>query len=335
MTVFAIILPLRGLQRQLTEAQLRRLDQIAGTGSWFHVENPASLAKHPLAKDVEAVITGWGTPLIGLDILTVCPRLKLIAHSAGTVRGILDPALLDRGVRVTNCAAANAVPVAEFLVSWILRWNKMLPYWEAAYKGRTDIYTHRDGPRFRDIGNRDKTVGIIGASKVGRYLIELLKPFDLDVVLYDPYVSAAEVQALGATKADLNTLLSRSDIVSINAPLLPETQNMIAIAELAKMKDGALLINTARGKLVNHDDLLEVLQSGRIHAVLDVTDPEPLPAGSPFFELDNVYLTPHVAGSMGREIQRMTDSLLGEIELFLSEGLLQFEVNQENWATAA
>lgn len=133
---------------------------------------------------------------------------------------------------------------------------------------------------------------------------------------------------------DLNEAM-HADIVSINAPLLPSTRHMIGADQLAHMKDDALLINTARGGLLDHDALLAELESGRISAVLDVTEPEPLPEGSAFLRLDNCWVTPHVAGSLGTEIHRMTDSMIGEVELFLSEGRLKHEVGPDNWATAA
>ena len=318
-------------------AQHARLAAIDDRGNPIHAETRDALAAHPHAADVAVILTGWGSPMLTTDVADCCPSLGLIAHCMGSVRHIVDPALFARGVRCTSSATQNAVPVAEFLVSWVLRWNKRLPFWESVYRSAPGAFSfeERFAAAHARIGNMDKTVGVIGASRVGRRFMALLANFDLDVLLYDPHLDAAEAQACGATKVSLDKLMAESDIVSINAPLLPETEHMVGAPELAAMRDGALLINTARGGLVDHEALLAELATGRISAVLDVTEPEPLPPGSAFFTLPNVVLTPHVAGSMGSELHRMTDNALDEVALFLAEGRLNHEVCARTWATAA
>ncbi|QDY69212.1 hydroxyacid dehydrogenase [Qingshengfaniella alkalisoli] len=334
MTKIAILMPESTYQRQITPAHLRDLEAIADD-TVRHFSDIESLQIDPEMAQAEVVITGWGSSRFSAACLDRLPNLRLIAHGAGTLRFLIDPVLLEHGIRVTSSAAANAIPVAEFTLSWILRWNKMLPFWETAYKQSPDSFPLRGNNKFAHIGNINKTIGIIGASKVGRHLLQLLQSFDMECLLADPFVSASDIAKLGASKVELSELLERSDIVSLNAPLLKETRGMIGTAELARMKDGALLINTARGPMIDHDALLRELQSERLSAVLDVTDPEPLPDDSPFLALDNVFLTPHVAGSLGTEIHRMTDSVISEIKLFLDKGELRHEVRLENWATAA
>ena len=164
------------------------------------------------------------------------------------------------------------------------------------------------------MGNFRTTVGIIGASRVGRLVLELLRPFDFTVLLATPELSAEQAQDLGARLVSLGELMSQSRIVSLHAPLLPETIGMLGRAQLASMPDGAVLINTARGALVDHDALRDEVLRGRISAVLDVTDPEPLPTGDPLYGLPNVTLTPHIAGSMGNELARLGAAAVAEIE---------------------
>ena len=329
-------MPAATLERAMGPVQRARLDAIAGAGGHFHADTLEAFAAEPGAADVAVIMTGWGSPALTTDILSACPSLGLIAHCMGSVRAIVDPALFEHGVRCTSSATQNAVPVAEFLISWVLRWNKRLPYWEAAYKNPNGFaFADKFADAHATIGNLGKTVGVIGASRVGRRFMELLRHFEIDVVLCDPFVSAAEAKLLGAEKVALMDLMAASDIVSINAPMLPETQHMIGAPELAAMRDGTLLINTARGGLVDHDALFSELSAGRINAVLDVTEPEPLPADSPLFRLPNVVVTPHVAGSMGNELHRMTDNALDEVELFIKEGRLNHEVCSRTWATAA
>jgi phosphoglycerate dehydrogenase-like enzyme len=163
-------------------------------------------------------------------------------------------------------------------------------------------------------GNLGRRVGVIGASRVGRRLLELLRPFDLTVLLHDPYVSPAEAAALGAESLSLEDLLRHSDIVSLHAPDIPATHHMLDRDRLALVRDGGVLVNTARGALVDHEALTDELVSGRLNAVLDVTDPEPLPAGSPLYHLPNVFLTPHIAGSLGNELERLGRIVVEELE---------------------
>jgi len=160
-------------------------------------------------------------------------------------------------------------------------------------------------------------VGIIGASRIGRRVIELLAPFDVEVLLHDP---VAPDDVPGATRVDLDELLRHSDVVSVHAPENASTFHMIDRAALATMRDGATLINTARGSLVDTDALTAELHAGRLFAVVDVTDPDPLDEHSPLFTAPNLVLTPHIAGSQGNEMRRLGDAALHEVARF-AQGL--------------
>lgn len=267
----------------------------------------------------EVLLTHWGSPVVDDRALDLAPNLRMVAHGAGTVKGIVDPAVFERGLLVTSAAAANARPVAEYTVAVILLANKDALC--AAERERGEA-----GPalpagfawvdRSLQVGNLDKRIGIIGASHVGRLVIELLRPFDLEIVVADPYLDEASAATLGVQRIELDELLSTSDVVSIHAPELPSTRHLIDAPALARLGDGAVLINTARGSLVDHDALVTELATGRISAVLDVTDPEPLPGDAALRRLPNVFLTPHLAGSQGTEVTRMADLVLEEIARF-------------------
>jgi phosphoglycerate dehydrogenase-like enzyme len=144
-------------------------------------------------------------------------------------------------------------------------------------------------------------------------VIELLRPFDLRVLVSDPYFGEAEAAQLGVERRALDELLACADVVSLHAPALPSTRHLLDRRRLGLLRDGAVLVNTARGSLVDHDALLAELRAGRISAVLDVTDPEPLPADSPLFTLPNVVLTPHIAGALGTEVRRLGDLAIEEL----------------------
>jgi phosphoglycerate dehydrogenase-like enzyme len=161
---------------------------------------------------------------------------------------------------------------------------------------------------------RGATVGLVSASTVGREVIRLLQPFDVRVLVYDPFLSERDAGRLDVERVELDDLFGRADIVSLHAPSIPATRHMVGAAQLAKLRDGALLINTSRGTVLDHDALLREAESGRIRVVLDVTDPEPLPAGHPLRALPNVYLTPHVSGGGAYGYHRIGDLTLEALE---------------------
>ena len=282
-----------------------------------HLGVPASTA------DVEILITGWGAPTLDERMLAHWPRLRAVVHSAGSVKRLVTPAVWERGIRVTSAAEANAVPVAEYTLATILL-SASDTLRSARHFVRTqDMVASR--PR-GEVGAFGITIGVIGASRIGRRVIELLRPFDMTCLVVDPSLTSEAAVALGAELVTLDELLRRSQVVTIHAPALPETRHMIAGRELALMANGATLINTARGSLVDTDALVNELAADRLRAVLDVTDPEPLPAGHPLFSLPGAVLTPHIAGSIGNELRRLGHHVVGEVERFVVTGDFADEV---------
>lgn len=213
-------------------------------------------------------------------------------------------------------AAANARPVAEYTLAAILFAGKNVLGSARRYRELRAAHDWRE--ELDGWGNHGRTVGIVGASRTGRRVLELLRPFDFEVLLYDPYLESAAATRLGAEPVPLDELCARSGIVSVHAPELPATRRLIGAAQLAAMPDGSTLINTARGSLIDEPALVAELVRGRLHAVLDVTDPEVAPVSSPLYDLPNVLLTPHIAGSLGNELHRMADHALDELERFAS-----------------
>ena len=284
------------------------------------------------AQGAEILITGWGAPRFDAATLAQWPNLRAIVHAAGTVKSLVTPELWERGIRVSSCAQANAYPVAEYTLAMIL------------LHGKRVLESSRDFVRTQSLsasvpvgefGTYQITVGIIGASRIGRRVIELLRPFDIHCLLYDPSLSAAECHALGTQPVTLAELVAGSDVVSVHAPSLSETYRMIGRDELGLMRDGAVLINTARGVLVDTDALVDELSTGRLRAVLDVTDPEPLPPGHPLFSAPGVILTPHVAGSLGNELRRIGHHVVDEIQRYVSSGRLAGEVTSPDLSQIA
>ncbi|MFD4503566.1 hydroxyacid dehydrogenase [Streptomyces sp. NPDC058457] len=267
-------------------------------------------ARAALAR-ADILLTGWGCPRVDTDVLARAPRLRAVVHTAGTVKEHLDRAVFERGIMVGSAAWANAIPVAEYTLAMILLANKGVPAAAREYRRRrADPDLTR---RYPAIGNYRRTVGLVGASRIGRRVLELLQPFDLEVLLSDPFVTADEATALGARPAGLPELFAACDLVSLHAPSVEATRGMVDARLLASMPDGATLLNTARGALVDQDALTAELRTGRIRAVLDVTEPEITDAASPLWDLPNVVLTPHIAGSLGGELARLGAAAVDEV----------------------
>lgn len=279
----------------------------------------------------DVLLTGWGAPRLDGELLARAPRLRLVTHAAGSVKSFLTPEAWRRGLRVSSAAEANSVAVAEYSLAMILLAAKRVFDSERFLRAERHMAWTPDVP----FGNEGACVGIVGASRIGRRVLHLLRPFSHRVLLADPTIEADDAAHLGAEHVTLPELLRRSVVVSLHAPLLPSTEGMIGAAELALLPRGATLINTARGRLVETAALIEEVRSGRLRAVLDVTDPEPLPPGHPIFDVPGIVLTPHVAGALGNELRRLGASAVAEVVQYARHGTLHHEVRPEALAEMA
>ncbi|MHB1008187.1 MAG: hydroxyacid dehydrogenase [Propionibacteriaceae bacterium] len=323
-----------GLLAELLPASvLAKLENTAELLSRHVLTEFTSPEARSVLRRADVLITGWGCPVIDAAVLEDAPRLRLVAHAAGSVKGHLSRAVWERGIQVTTAAQANAGPVADYTLAFILLAGK-----RAFAAARQLAVAQGDFDKSSlptDVGNYGTTVGIIGASRVGRLVLERLRPFRFEVLLASPELTSEQAAELGAALVPLDELMSRSTVVSLHAPVLDETRGMIGRAQLAAMPNGATFINTARGALVDHDALRDETASGRISAVLDVTDPEPLPTGDPLFGLPNVILTPHIAGSMGNELSEMGEYAVREVQRFAAGEPLAYPVTIRDLDTTA
>lgn len=276
--------------------------------------------------DAQIAVTCWGSLPLTAEVLSYAPELQFLAHAAGSLRPVVTEDLWERNIRVTCASPMIADDVAETTLGIMITQLKKLPLLAEITRNDGWNYDHiRPGMRRLN----GLTVGIVGASFVGRKVIELLKPFNTKTLVFDPYLSDHTASTLGVSSVSLDTLFSQSDVVSIHAPSLKSTYHMIGEKQLSLMKDGSLLINNARGKLVDESALIAELKAGRIYAALDVTDPEPPLPGHPFRSLSNVFLTPHLAGGQtvnGRYMQG--NFIVRQIERFLAGKVLDYEVTQ-------
>ena len=311
-------------------AQLERIHAVADLDEDVTISD-FSRAQPDLLAALDVLITGWGCPELGPAELDAMPRLRAVLHAAGTVKSHVGPDVWSRGILITSAADANAYPVAEYTLAAILNEGKAVPELTVAY-ARDPGFAADDRV---DIGNYGRTVGILGASRVGRRVIELLGSFDFNVLLYDPYVRDDDPVLARARPVGLDDLLRRSSIVSVHAPLLPETVGLVGRRELGLMRPASVLINTARGAIVDHDALVAAVRANGLRAVLDVTEPEPLPAGHPLRTLPGVILTPHVAGSLGNELHRLGESAVRELEQLAVGRPPRFPVSGQSQAMTA
>ncbi|UFU05869.1 hydroxyacid dehydrogenase [Ruania halotolerans] len=275
--------------------------------------------------EAEILITSWGAPRINAAFLERAPALRAVIHAAGSVKHWADPVLWERGIVVSTAAAANAQPVAEYTLAMILLSGKRV-LWPSAPSDRGG-----QAAAWRPLqaaGNYGRTVGIVGASRTGRQVMDLLMGFDVNIVVYDPHISDVEVARWGVRATSMEELAEQVDVLSVHAPALPATRHMVNSHVLARMRDGAVLINTSRGSLIDHDALLVELDRRPLFAVLDVTEPEPLPREHRLRAHPQVIVTPHIAGSIGNELGRLGESVLGEIERLVAGVPLRHEVSQ-------
>ena len=311
----AVLAMARKTARQVLDTDVRaRLAALTDIDPSLVLDDLTTPAAHRALADAELLITGWGCPPLDAAALDAAPRLRAVVHTAGTVRHHITAACWERGLAVSSAAVANAVPVAEYTLAMILLANKRVL--DTARLYRLERRRVDWNERHPDAGNYRRTVSILSASLIGRRVIDLLRPHDLTVLLHDPYVSDTEARDLGAQPVSLPELFTAGDVVSVHTPLLPETRGLVSRQLLARMRTGSTLINTARGAVVDQAALTDEVVSRRLHAVLDVTEPEVLPADSPLWDCPGVLITPHIAGSKGGELRRLADLALTEVESY-------------------
>lgn len=292
------------------------------------VASPALAQSCPWLSEVEVLFTGWGAPRLDAVLLARLPRLQLVLHGAGSVRSIVTDEFWARGVRIASVTALNAIPVAEYTLAAILLGLKSA--WQLAADAREQHRFPGITRRMAVPGVYGSTVGLVSYGMIARLVRERLRPFELKVIAYDPFVPARELAQADVLPAGLEELFATADVISVHAPSLPSTRGMITGELVARMKPGTTLINTSRGSVLREDELVEVLaRRPDLQAVLDVTDPEPPSQSSPLYTLPNVFLTPHIAGSLGSECRRLGRGVVAELERYVAGQPLQFELSRQ------
>jgi phosphoglycerate dehydrogenase-like enzyme len=249
--------------------------------------SPAAIVD--LAQGSDVLLTSWGTPHLGKEIWADGNGPKVVAHAAGSVKGLVDPAIFDQDVAVFSASGRIAWAVGEYCLAAMLTLARKLPRFEAGIRaGGWKQNT------FRGNDLAGSKVGLLGASSTARALITLLQPFGCDIVVYDPYLDEDRATQLGVRSASLDETLS-CPFVSVHVPDLPETKGMVTRDLIERIPDGAIVVNSARGPAIDQQALVDHALSGRIWAALDVYDPEPPSFAPDVLGAPNLLLTPHIA----------------------------------------
>ncbi len=250
------------------------------------------------------------------EVIEAGKRLKIIGRAGVGVDNIDVQAATERGIIVVNAPGGNTISAAEHTIGLLLAVARKIPQADRSVKeGKWER------KKFMGVELRGKTVGIVGLGRVGYEVAKRLRAFDVNILAYDPYVSEERAKSVGAKLVSLEELLKRSDIITIHVPKTKETENMISYKEFEMMKDGVIIVNTARGGIVNEKALYEAIVKGKVAgAALDVYEKEPPDPDNPLLKLENVVTTPHI-GASTKEAQISVGMIIAEEMINFSKGL--------------
>lgn len=281
--------------------------------------------------DADVLIAGWGSGRVPAEVYPYAKKLRQVCLVGGSIKPISPESAWDHGVTITNTAPAIGKSVAEFVLGEMLRWLHPYDRYNDSLKAGTPWQEARETMIQRDLA--DVTVGLVGCGATVRHLAPALLALGTRTLVYDPFVDQSKIQPGLEFVDDLITLMAGSDIVSLHVGMTLQTRHMIGHTELAAMRDGALLINAARGGLLDEDALAEHLTAKRIYAALDVFDPEPLAVDHRLRSMPNTTLTPHVAGTFNITLyQRCCRIIESNIDAMAQGGTLTNIVTPEMFA---
>lgn len=281
-----------------------------------------------LADAYDVLITSWSTQKFASEAV-LGERLSLAVHTAGTIRGLFPRTVLDNGLRLAQGGSAPmAVPVAELSLTLTLALLRNLHWMDRRLQATRDWAASGLGQLTHGI--RAQSIGIVGLSRTGREYASMVTGLGVESVrAFDPFATEEDAAALGVELVDLAELCATSDVLAIHAPVTDETRHMLDAEMIGRLRDGAIVVNTARSAVIDMEALTAELVTGRLSAGLDVFDVEPLAADSPLYGLDNVLITPHVAGGTVEARFAQGAGVTDEIAAFLSGEPMRYEVTAE------
>ena len=322
------------------------LERLAAVADWewlrveggvaFGANEDAGAVRELMEKvgDVDGVVVSHGAPRISAEVMDGAPRLKIIGELEGDrfAYRIDVEAAWERGIRTVDTTHGSSYPVAEWALGLILiSLRNAGESFRKILAGDTEKSAHDD---FGFVHGEltGKRVGLIGCGHIGRRLVQLLRPFEVEIRVYDPYLASEMPDAIGVVKTSLEKVLSESDVIVCLAPHTPATEGMIGPRELEMIPSNSVFVNVSRGAVVDSDALIARLKRGDIVAGLDVFDPEPIPADSEIIGLPNVFLSPHIAGVTLASRHRFFSLMVDELERFFRGEEPLFELTPRSMA---
>lgn len=273
--------------------------------------------------DYDGVITAWGSPLCSREFLAAAPGIKIIGHAAGSVASVADASTYQSGVRVTSCNKLMAKGVATYgLFITMLSLRNLFAYAGIPRLGQKMKWDERN----HQLCPEKAVIGIWGLGDISRFLIEMLKPVGFrKILLFSDHADADELAALGVEKAaSLEELFSESDVIHLLSGASEKNLGRVNAALLSKIKDGAMLVNCGRARLIDENDLYAEMAKQRFNGVFDVYYQEPPPEDNLLLRLPNVITTPHNAGVPHQDTY--VPFILDELQRFFSGGELRGEI---------
>jgi D-3-phosphoglycerate dehydrogenase len=324
--------PPRPLWEDPVAAMARAEADLAADPTIREYTGPVNLLA-PHLTDVEVLILHLAP--LSRAAVAAAPRLRVVGCARGGAVNLNLASLTERGIPVFFCPGRNAQAVAEYIMGAVLALARGIVAGQAGISRglwRLDLYSYElAGPEFAG-----RTCGLIGFGGVGRAFAPIARGFGMRLLVHDPYVDAAVMREVGAEAASLDDVLRRSDIVVLAARLTDETRGMIGARELALLRKDAIFVNPARAELVDGAALREVLRRGAIRgAIVDVFSPEPPLTGDPILGMDNVLLTPHIAGATREAAARGAEVVCRRVVAHLIDGTLEGSLNGQELMTAA
>ncbi|MHB9033389.1 MAG: hydroxyacid dehydrogenase [Anaerolineae bacterium] len=311
------------------QAQLEKLGEITWNQdgrNW----SAGELADH--LPGIEGLITGWGITAIDEPVLAKADRLRIIGHSAGSVKGFITPAVYAHGIMVTHAAGRIADSVAEFALTMALIGLKRPDLFNNQMHN-SSLWEQNSKVAIHELAGR--RVGILGCGYVGQRSARLFKACNADVLVYDPYLTPSRAQELDVKLAELDDILSTCQVISVHIPSTEETKRLLSAERLALLPNGVIFINTARSWVLDEAALTVELATGRFWAALDVFDQEPLPLDHPLRRMPNVFLTPHMAGRTEESYQNLLATVIAEFDRFMAGKPLLYQVTEDMLAIMA
>lgn len=277
---------------------------------------------HESLADADALIVRSATHVTA-DLLGRAPRIKVVGRAGVGVDNIDLDAATARGIPVLNAPAGNTVSAAELTMALILAVARRVCAADRSVRGGT-----WERSAFAGHELRGKTLGLVGAGRIGGEVAKRARGFGMEVIAHDPYLTDERATRLGVERCSLDRVLEESDVVSLHVPLTPTTEGMIGDAEIARMQASAILVNVSRGGVVDEAALARALKEGRLTgAALDVYSEEPLPDGSPLRDAPNLVLTPHLGASTAEAQELVAGEIAEAVKAALLVGDLTRAVN--------